>query len=189
MNKSYSNKFDKEWFKERNRLLKIFKKLSFTIALVFFISSCSVNNKKNLTTYGTGLGVGTASWALTKSFLGKSGSSGNLPTVIAVTAIGTLLGTYWGSEIAENMYGAEDVQVIKASLEDEKEDTHEWTKQNSQGDIETLTVEKMNTFKKDNNTCKEFIVTKNVEGSISQITGTACQNSNGEWVSLGEDLL
>ena len=50
-------KLDTYWFKERNRLLNIFRKLSFIIALVFFISSCS---KKELTTYGTGAGVGVA---------------------------------------------------------------------------------------------------------------------------------
>ena len=194
-NKTYKKKIDRNFFKEREKVSKLFNnnfhRIIYSLVIVFFITSCSSNNKKNFTTYGTALGVGGASWTLFKSYLGKSGTSGNIPTVIAVTSLGTILGFYLGSEISENVWGPEETQIIQASLESDEETISEWTKQTDNGKVETLKVEQLQTFQKqdDNRKCKEFSVTVNREGVISQSTGVACQNSNGDYKTLGSDIL
>ena len=68
-------------------------------------------------------------------------------------------------------------------IESDEETSSEWTKQTDNGKVETLKVEQLQTFQKqdDNRKCKEFSVTVNREGVISQSTGVACQNSNGDY--------
>ena len=44
--------------------------------------------------YGTGVGLG--SYAIFKSFMGQSGTGGDMKTMIAITTIGTLLGVFDG---------------------------------------------------------------------------------------------
>ena len=93
-----------------------------TIIILFatiLISSCSQNGKKNWITYGTGAGVGMGTYTLVKSWLGKSGTGGNLNQVIAITTLGTLAGVFMGSEIAENMTDDQQ-EVLNVSMEREK---------------------------------------------------------------------
>ena len=56
------------------------KKLSILV-LSFFLFSCS---KKDMVTYGTGVGTGLSGYTIFKSFMGQSGTSGNLPVMISV---------------------------------------------------------------------------------------------------------
>ena len=54
-NKTYKKKIDREWFKERDRVSKLFDKIDFhkivyVFLFVFIVSSCS---KKQLITGGT----------------------------------------------------------------------------------------------------------------------------------------
>ena len=53
-NQSYKKKIDREWFKERDRVSKLFDKIDFhkivyLFLILFFVSSCS---KKQLITSG-----------------------------------------------------------------------------------------------------------------------------------------
>ena len=64
------------------------KKLSI-LFLTLFLFSCS---KKQLITGGTGAGVGLGSYAIFKSFMGQSGTGGDLKTMVAITTIGTVMG-------------------------------------------------------------------------------------------------
>ena len=73
------------------------KKLS-VLFLTLFLFSCS---KKQLITGGTGVGLG--SYAIFKSFMGQSGTGGDMKTMIAITTIGTVMGALMGSEIADNI--------------------------------------------------------------------------------------
>ena len=177
-------KLDTYWFKERNRLFNIFRKISFIIALVFFISSCS---KKELTTYSTGAGVGIAGYSLSKSFLGQSGS-GNLNQVIAITTLSTLLGVFMGSEISENLF-EDEVQIINTSLED-NDRVSEWKKIDENNQEMKLKVEENKTYTNNNGElCKDFTLTLNREGFITQSNGTSCRDSKGNWKTLGADVL
>ena len=166
------------------------KKLSLIIISLFFITSCSNDNRKNLTMYGTGLGVGSASWALTKSFLGKSGNSGNIPTVIAVTTLGTILGTYWGSEIADNMFEDEQ-EVMNVSLNRNKKSTWKLVDDKSEKEVITEiepTEELTSNFGQQK--CKKFKFSMEESGYIKRGEGYACQNNQtGNWEMLGVELL
>ena len=84
-NQSYKKKIDREWFKERDRVSKLFDKIDFhkivyLFLILFFVSSCS---KKQLITSGVGTGVGLGSYAIFKSFMGQSGTGGDMKTMIA----------------------------------------------------------------------------------------------------------
>ena len=177
-------KLDTYWFKERNRLLNIFRKLSFMIALVFFISSCS---KRELTTYSTGAGVGIAGYSLSKSFLGQSGS-GNLNQVIAITTLSTLLGVFMGSEISENLFEDEE-QIIQTALHSNQQKST-WKKVDENNIESELTVEKDRVYRNaKGEICKDFTLTLNREGYITQATGTSCRDSQNNWTTLGSDIV
>ena len=100
------------------------KKLSILV-LSFFLFSCS---KKDMITYGTGVGTGLSGYTIYKSFMGQSGTSGNLPVMISITTLSTLLGVYLGSEISDNMFDEKEVMNVSMntnnqttwSLKDEK---------------------------------------------------------------------
>ena len=107
-NQTYKKKIDKEWFKEREKVSRLFDKIDFhkivyVFLIVFIVSSCSQNSKNKWLSYGTGVGTGMAGYSLTKSFLGQSGTGGNINQVIAITTLSTLLGVFMGSEIADNI--------------------------------------------------------------------------------------
>ena len=193
-NQKYTKKLDRDFFKEREKVSKLFNnnfhKIIYLFLLVFIVSSCSNDNRKNLTMYGTGLGVGSASWALTKSFLGKSGNGGNIPTVIAVTTLGTILGTYWGSEIADNMFEDEQ-EVMNVSLNQNQKSTWKLIDDNSNKEIVTKiepTEELISNSGQQR--CKKFNFSMEESGYIKRGEGFACQNNQtGNWEMLGVELL
>ena len=195
-NKTYKNKIDREWFKERDRVSKLFEKIDFhkivyIFLLIFFVSSCSQSSKKNFITYGTGAGTGMATYTIVKSWLGKSGSGGNIPQVVAITTLGTLLGVFIGSEIGENLSDDEQ-QMINQSMESEEETT--WTKVEDDNQmmakvepVEKTIIEDKDT--KQSKLCKKFNWELEDSGQIRRGSGIACQNSDGDWQVLGDRMI
>ena len=140
-NQTYKKKIDREWFKEREKVSRLFDKIDFhkivyVFLLVFIVSSCSQNSKKNWLTYGTGVGTGHMRYSLTKSFLGQSGTGGNINQVIAITTLSTLLGVFMGSEIADNIY-QEEQEVLNVSMNKNSQTT--WSMIDEKNNKEVIT--------------------------------------------------
>ena len=190
-NKSYKNKIDREWFKERDRISKLFEKIDFhkivyVFVLIFFVSSCT---KKQMVTYGTGVGTGLGGYTIYKSFMGQSGTGGNLQTMVAVTTLSTLLGVFLGSQIADNMFDEEE--VMNVSMNTNNQTTWKLVDDNSKKEVitkiqptETIT----SNFGRQN--CKKFDFSMEEGGFIKRGQGYACQNpQTGSWEMLGTELL
>ena len=194
-NKTYKKKIDKEWFKEREKVSRLFDKIDFhkivyVFLLVFIVSSCSQNSKKNWLTYGTGVGTGMAGYSLTKSFLGKSGTGGNINQVIAITTLSTLLGVIMGSEIADNIY-QEEQEVLNVSMNKNSQTT--WSMIDEKNNKEVITkiapTEEI-TSNFGQQRCKKFNFSMEEGGFIKRGEGYACQNNKtGNWEMLGVELL
>ena len=167
----------------------IMKKIS-VILLIILCTSCSQNNKKSLLTYGTGAGTGIAGYSLAKSFLGQSGSGGNINQVIAITTLSTLLGVFMGSEIADNLY-EEEQEVLNVSLNRNKKTT--WSMVDEENNKEIITkiepTEKLTSnFGKQQ--CKKFNFSMEEGGYIKRGEGYACLNpQSGNWEMLGVEML
>tara|TARA_B100000989_G_C19374266_1_gene398773 strand:- start:144 stop:644 length:501 start_codon:yes stop_codon:yes gene_type:complete len=165
------------------------KKLS-VLFLSLFLFSCSQNNKKNLLTYGTGAGTGMAGYSLAKSFLGQSGSGGNINQVIAITTLSTLLGVFMGSEIADNLY-EEEQEVLNVSLNRNKKTTWSMVDEENNKEIITKiepTEELTSNFGKQQ--CKKFNFSMEEGGYIKRGEGYACLNpQSGNWEMLGVEML
>ncbi len=190
-NKKYLKKIDRDWFKEREKISKLFDKsdfykLVYVFLMVFIFSSCS---KKDIATYGTGAGVGMAGYSLSKSFLGQSGSGGNLNQVIAITTLSTLLGVFMGSEIAENMFDDEQ-EVLNVSMNRNQQTTWSMIDNNNKEVITKIkpTKEIISNFGRQQ--CKKFDFSMEEGGYIKRGQGYACQNNQtGNWQMLGVELL
>ena len=165
------------------------KKLS-VLFLSLFLFSCSQNNKKNLLTYGTGAGTGMAGYSLAKSFLGQSGTGGNINQVIAITTLSTLLGVFMGSEIADNLY-EEEQEVLNVSLNRNKKTTWSMVDEENNKEIITKiepTEELTSNFGKQQ--CKKFNFSMEEGGYIKRGEGYACLNpQSGNWEMLGVEML
>ena len=165
------------------------KKLS-VLFLSLFLFSCSQNNKKNLLTYGTGAGTGMAGYSLAKSFLGQSGSGGNINQVIAITTLSTLMGVFMGSEIADNLY-EEEQEVLNVSLNRNKKTTWSMIDEENNKEIITKiepTEELTSNFGKQQ--CKKFNFSMEEGGYIKRGEGYACLNpQSGNWEMLGVEML
>ena len=74
--------------------------------------------------------------SLTKSFLGKSGTGGNINQVIAITTLSTLLGVFMGSEIADNIY-QEEQEVLNVSMNKNSQTT--WSMIDEKNNKEVIT--------------------------------------------------
>ena len=194
-NQSYKKKIDREWFKEREKVSRLFDKIDihkivYVFLLVFIVSSCSQNSKKNWLTYGTGVGTGMAGYSLTKSFLGKSGTGGNINQVIAITTLSTLLGVFMGSEIADNIY-QEEQEVLNVSMNKNSQTT--WSMIDEKNNKEVITkiapTEEI-TSNFGQQRCKKFNFSMEEGGFIKRGEGYACQNNKtGNWEMLGVELL
>ena len=194
-NKKYLKEIDKNWFLERDKISKLFHKTNFhkivyIFVLIFFITSCSQNRNKNMVTYGTGIGTGLAGWSLTKSFLGKSGTGGNINQVIAITTLSTLLGVFMGSEIADNIYD-EEQEIVNVSLNRNQKSTWKMVDENSNKEVITEiepTEEITSNF--GSQKCKKFNWEMEEGGFVKRGKGYACQNNKtGNWEMLGVELL
>ena len=156
------------------------------VITVFLVIGCSQNNKKNLITFGTGAGTGLATYSIWKSFMGQSGTGGNINQVIAITTIGTLLGVFMGSEIADNLTESEQ-HMVNVSLD--KNTATEWTKKDNQGNETIATIDPVETIKKNNKLCKQFTWELEELGQVKRGKGIACQNNEGDWQVLGDIML
>ena len=189
-NQSYKKKIDREWFKERDRVSKLFDKIDFhkivyVFLFVFIVSSCS---KKQLITGGTGAGVGLGSYAIFKSFMGQSGTGGDMKTMIAITTIGTVMGALMGSEIADNIIEEDNnysQRIMNSAFEDDLRQV--WRGQNQNILIEPQ--EPINVPNLSNSECRKFEFTFEEMGTIKRGSGIACKDGNKNWRMLGEEML
>lgn len=159
----------------------------FVFSLIsMFVISCSQDGKKKFLAYGTGAGTGMATYTLVKSWMGKSGSGGNIPQVVAVTTIGTLLGVFMGSEIADNLIQDEKI-IVNESLNSDNQTT--WKKiENEKEVVAKITPTEKITNEK-NQDCKRFDWHIEDGAEIKKGSGIACKNSNGQWETLGSSMM
>ena len=160
------------------------KKLSI-LFLTLFLFSCS---KKQLITGGTGAGVGLGSYAIFKSFMGQSGSGGDLKTIVAVTTIGTVVGALMGSEIADNIIEEDNnytQRIMNSAFEDDLRQV--WRSQNNE--ILITPQQQVEVQSLSNNECRKFEFTFEEQGIIKRGSGIACKDANKNWKMLGSELL
>ena len=110
--------------------------------------------KKQLITSGIGTGTGLGSYAL-KSFMGQSGSGGDLKTMVAVTTIGTVVGALMGSEIADNIIEEDNnytQRIMNSAFEDDLRQV--WRGQNNE--ILITPQQQVEVPSLSNNECRKF---------------------------------
>ena len=163
--------------------MKNFSILSMTFTLLL---ACSQSGKKNFLAYGTGAGTGMASYTLVKSWLGKSGSGGNIPQVVAVTTLGTLLGVFMGSEIADNLIQDEKI-IVNESLNSDEQTT--WKKVEDEKEIVAKITPTEKLTNDENQECKRFDWHIEDGAEVKKGSGIACKNTNGEWETLGSSMM
>ena len=160
------------------------KKLSI-LFLTLFLFSCT---KKQLITSGIGTGTGLGSYAIFKSFMGQSGSGGDLKTMVAVTTIGTVVGALMGSEIADNIIEKDNnysQRIMNSAFEDDLRQV--WRGQNQ--NILITPQEPINVPNLSNSECRKFEFTFEEMGTIKRGSGVACKDGNKNWRMLGEEML
>tara|TARA_E500000178_G_C16825186_1_gene663415 strand:+ start:284 stop:772 length:489 start_codon:yes stop_codon:yes gene_type:complete len=161
------------------------KKLSILV-LSFFLFSCS---KKDMVTYGTGVGTGLSGYTIFKSFMGQSGTSGNLPVMISVTTLSTLLGVYLGSEISDNMFDEKEVMNVSMNTNNQTTWSLKDEKKNKEV-ITTITPTENITSNFGKQQCKKFDFSMEENGFIKRGQGYSCLNSQtGNWEMLGVEML
>ena len=148
-----------------------------------FSFSCT---KKQLITSGVATGTGLGSYQNFKSFMGQSGTGGDMKTIIAVTTIGTVMGALLGSEIADNIIEHDNNYSENNELAFEDDLRQVW-RQNNQEILITLNnqlmfqichptiVEDLNLHLKSKGQSKEGVV--------------LLVNANKNWRMLGSEML
>ncbi len=160
------------------------KKLSI-LFLTLFLFSCT---KKQLITSGIGTGTGLGSYAIFKSFMGQSGSGGDLKTMVAVTTIGTVVGALMGSEIADNIIEEDNnytQRIMNSAFEDDLRQV--WRGQNNE--ILITPQQQVEVPSLSNNECRKFEFTFEEQGIIKRGSGIACKDANKNWRMLGSEML
>ena len=153
--------------------------------LTLFLFSCS---KKQLITGGTGAGVGLGSYAIFKSFMGKSGSGGDLKTIVAVTTIGTVVGALMGSEIADNIIEEDNnytQRIMNSAFEDDLRQV--WRGNNKE--ILITPQQQVDVPSMSSSECRRFEFTFEDQGIIKRGSGIACKDANKNWRMLGSEML
>ena len=153
--------------------------------LTLFLFSCS---KKQLITGGTGAGVGLGSYAIFKSFMGQSGSGGDLKTMVAITTIGTVMGALMGSEIADNIIEKDNnysQRIMNSAFEDDLRQV--WRGQNQE--ILITPQQQVDVPSMSSSECRKFEFQFEEMGTIKRGSGVACKDGNKNWKMLGEEML
>ena len=162
------------------KLKKIdYHKIIYIFFLIFFLQSCTHwNNSKTMSIFGAGT-AGYSAYSMGSKIVGKEYG---LPIALA----GTLVGAFLGSEIGSNM--DQNAQVINLSLDELKINESKLLTNTDESTSETLVTK--NEFQLPNNTlCKKFEWTIEKNGEIVRGKGTACKNSDGDWVTLGNIMM
>ena len=159
------------------------KKLSI-LFLTLFLFSCS---KKQLITGGTGAGVGLGSYAIFKSFMGQSGTGGDMKTMIAVTTIGTVMGAM-GSEIADNIIEKDNnysQRIMNSAFEDDLRQV--WRGQNQE--ILITPQQQVEVPNMTSSECRKFEFQFEEMERLKEVLEVACKDGNKNWRMLGEEML
>ena len=165
-------KLDEKVIKELKKIE--YHKIIYIFFLIFFFQSCTQwNNSKTMSILGGGTG-GYSAYSLGSKLVG---AEYGLPITIA----GTLVGAFLGSEIGSNM--DQNTEFINLSLDELNINESKVVTNANKSTSETL-VAKDEIQLSDNTLCKKFewVIEKN--GEILRGKGTACKNSNGDWVTL-----
>ena len=170
-------KLDEKVIKELKKI--DYHKIIYVFFLIFFLQSCTHwNNSKTMSILGAGT-AGYSAYSMGSKMVGKEYG---LPIALA----GTLVGAFLGSEIGSNM--DQNAQVINLSLDELKIDESKLLTNTDESTSETLVTK--SEFQLPNNTlCKKFEWTIEKNGEIVRCKGTACKNSDGDWVSLGNIMM
>ena len=155
------------------------------LLLTVILFSCT---KKQLITSGVATGTGLSSYQIFKSFMGQSGTGGDMKTMIAVTTIGTVMGALLGSEIADNIIEHDNnysQRIINSAFED---DLRQVWRQNNQ-EILITPQQSVDVPKMSSNDCRRFEFTFEEQGTIKRGSGIACKDANKNWRMLGSEML
>ncbi len=155
------------------------------LLLTIFLFSCT---KKQLITSGVATGTGLGSYQIFKSFMGQSGTGGDMKTMIAVTTIGTVMGALLGSEIADNIIEHDNnysQRIMNSAFEDDLRQV--WRKDNQE--ILITPQQSVDVPNMSSNDCRRFEFTFEEQGTIKRGSGIACKDANKNWRMLGSEML
>ena len=162
----------------------IMKKLTI-LFLTIFLCSCT---KKQLITSGIATGTGLGSYTIFKSFMGQSGTGGDLQTMVAVTTIGTVMGALLGSEIADNIIEEDknySQRIMNSAFEDDLRQV--WRGNNKE--ILITPQQQVDVPSMSSSECRRFEFTFEDQGIIKRGSGIACKDANKNWRMLGSEML
>ena len=139
-------------------------------------------------TSGVATGTGLGSYQIFKSFMGQSGTGGDMKTIIAVTTIGTVMGALLGSEIADNIIEHDNnysQRIMNSAFED---DLRQVWRQNNQEilthqqsvdvpNMSSTIVEDLNLHLKSKGQSKEGVVLL-VKMLAKRMLGRRCYDKN-----------
>ena len=152
--------------------LKVKKKLVLFIFLIF-INSCAEKEDSKL----LGQLIGSVAGAYLGSKVG-SGISKNIATVVGGT-VGFLIG---GKivELLDNEERNDFNETINNSLNENSDNiSKEWKSKKKIGTKGKVTP--LNTYKIDNNTCRDFVKIIDQDNKKYEEKSTACRDENGNW--------
>ncbi len=157
-------------------MMKRLSKILVIFVPIFFMASCSNKEDNKL----LGQIVGSVAGAYLGSKVG-SGIGKNLTTVLGGT-VGFLIGGKL-AEILDSDEQEELNNVINSSLSENNNNVpKQWiSKNNNNTNAEILPL---NTYKKDESTCRDFRKIVNKNNKKYEETSTACRDENGNWIII-----
>lgn len=160
------------------------KKQSIFFIFMFLITSCT---QKQLITGGTATGIGLGSYPIFNSYMGQSGTGGDIKTMAVVTTLGTLFGLLHGSKIAEKKINEDNnysQRIMNSAFEDDLKQV--WRSNNQE--ILIIPLEKVNVPSQAASDCRKFEFRFEEPGKIKSGKGIACKDVNKNWKTLASEI-
>jgi surface antigen len=146
------------------------------IAASMSLVACSTNTKSENMTVGAVSGAVVGGVA--GSFIG--GGTGQ----IVAAGAGAIIGALVGSEIGKNMDNSDANNTYKAMNTNPKNKKMTWKNTKTGAMYTVVPTSKVMTVD-NNNHCRTYRATANVQGHNQQVTtGTACRLANGTWQTI-----
>lgn len=147
---------------------EIMKKVAFGIALIFSLTACQTTNQTGGNIIGGVLGGALGSQ------VGKGKGQ------IAAIVVGTLIGAAVGGKVGKSMDDVDRMKVSRTLETSQSNRTNYWTNPDSGNEY---TVTPQPAYQSRGRPCREYTMDARVDGRSQQVVGTACRNSNGQWVT------